>query len=523
MTQEPNEVTLDVLRAQGRLRVDPPAGGYRVPGTESEQAALGYLHANCGHCHASSGFMGVWLDPNTLDSTVQDVNSYRNLVNQISSYGFPYVTLGDLDDSFIYWRMRVRGGALPEGDALPSHYGANGQPSFGQMPPLGTEDVDIQGSEIIAQWIRGEPEPPAPSVSLLHVSSGKCVHPRGGSANPRNGTKAVLHDGCNQSRLQFELTAAGSLRHVASGKCLHPFGGATNPSNGTKVIFHELCDLPRLRFEITRGGSLRHVSSRKCIHPQGGSSQPSNNTDLVFHSACDQNDFVLTSLRRSNPELRSRPALGTRAPSMTATSPAGAMTVVDSRARPPTSVALPDWASGSRTAALSTAPAPSGVGGATPRAKRSHRPISDPWFRSRPQVSIPARWSRPVPYAAGEVTITVRQARLLVSVASFKSAPASIIAAPSMTPDSSRVGAATVLASPRRRRIWAGSSSFSRGRTTTALSMTGASSPAGDLMIQGKRAHPPTLVRSHRSRWAETTSAPPTMPAKSLVGGARLR
>jgi hypothetical protein len=43
-------VTLAVLEAEGLLS-DPIARPITVPGTPEQAAALGYVHANCGHCH----------------------------------------------------------------------------------------------------------------------------------------------------------------------------------------------------------------------------------------------------------------------------------------------------------------------------------------------------------------------------------------------------------------------------------------------------------------------------------------
>ncbi|NVL73435.1 hypothetical protein HWN77_28170, partial [Escherichia coli] len=41
---------LAALNATGKLS-DPPPAGIDVPGTGVVKDALGYLHANCGHCH----------------------------------------------------------------------------------------------------------------------------------------------------------------------------------------------------------------------------------------------------------------------------------------------------------------------------------------------------------------------------------------------------------------------------------------------------------------------------------------
>jgi hypothetical protein len=52
----PGEIALDDLIAANTLTAPPAAGSphFPLPGTATEQAALGYFHANCGHCHNPS-------------------------------------------------------------------------------------------------------------------------------------------------------------------------------------------------------------------------------------------------------------------------------------------------------------------------------------------------------------------------------------------------------------------------------------------------------------------------------------
>lgn len=106
----------------------------------------------------------------------------------------------------------------------------------------------------------------SPNFSIMNSASGMCVHPNGGSAS--NGTLAILYEGCEEARLQFTLTAAGSIKHLGTGMCLHPSGGATNPANGTALVFWGGCDEARLRFQW-QDNQLRHVSSGKCVQTRG--------------------------------------------------------------------------------------------------------------------------------------------------------------------------------------------------------------------------------------------------------------
>lgn len=41
--------------------------------------------------------------------------------------------------------------------------------------------------------------------SIQHAITKKCIHPKGGSINPKDGTKAVIYSGCDYSRLRFVL------------------------------------------------------------------------------------------------------------------------------------------------------------------------------------------------------------------------------------------------------------------------------------------------------------------------------
>ena len=67
----PASITLDALAARGLLRNLPSALLEQPPriaaASPTERAALGYLHANCGHCHNGSG-NGVPLRLNLAQS-----------------------------------------------------------------------------------------------------------------------------------------------------------------------------------------------------------------------------------------------------------------------------------------------------------------------------------------------------------------------------------------------------------------------------------------------------------------------
>jgi hypothetical protein len=138
-------VTLQDLINDNRL-TSPPSGNFTLPGTATDQAALGYLHANCGVCHNSHSFvfnvvnMQLWLETGKLGS-VTATGTYTTTVGvtqtSSSSSGLPArITAGDASQSEVHWRMNQRGTAY-------------------QMPPLGTEDVDATGVKAVDDWISG--------------------------------------------------------------------------------------------------------------------------------------------------------------------------------------------------------------------------------------------------------------------------------------------------------------------------------------------------------------------------------
>ena len=136
---------LQSLKAAGLLSDPPAAGGYPLGADPATTAALGYLHANCGHCHNQNGTS--WPDTQmVLRSVVADTGLdtsavYRSIVN---------VPLQ-------YWRggaitLRVAPGQ-PDGSAIVARMSARGNDD--QMPPLATELVDSAGLDTVRQWISG--------------------------------------------------------------------------------------------------------------------------------------------------------------------------------------------------------------------------------------------------------------------------------------------------------------------------------------------------------------------------------
>ncbi len=148
---EPGFLTLDELVAQELLTVA-PSTSLSVPGTAEQADALGYLHANCGHCHnpnskqANLG-MEFWLRAETLGSNEATNTFTSNVGLETQSSQKPVtepalrVVPGDPEQSAVYWRM-VQPPEFPE------------MPGGGvHMPLIGTEITDELGVQLVEEWI----------------------------------------------------------------------------------------------------------------------------------------------------------------------------------------------------------------------------------------------------------------------------------------------------------------------------------------------------------------------------------
>jgi hypothetical protein len=113
--------------------------------SRAERAALGYLHANCGHCHNRSG-NGVPLRLTLAQSAAQ-----------------PQASRADTLASLVGVAGRFRTPAWPEAAHL-IEPGAPARSTLAlrmhsrdarlQMPPLGTDIADDDGLRLVERWIR---------------------------------------------------------------------------------------------------------------------------------------------------------------------------------------------------------------------------------------------------------------------------------------------------------------------------------------------------------------------------------
>ncbi len=114
------------------------------PGTGTVQDALGYLHANCGHCHNDAGLWAtvvpMRLRLRASDTTPESTWIYSTTLGKKAKHVLPggvdtIVVAGNPDVSQLYFRMAKR--------------------DLEQMPPLGTEDLDSKGLATVKAWILG--------------------------------------------------------------------------------------------------------------------------------------------------------------------------------------------------------------------------------------------------------------------------------------------------------------------------------------------------------------------------------
>jgi mono/diheme cytochrome c family protein len=134
-------LTLSDLSEEGRLS-RPLERAPAIPGNELEQSALGYLHANCGHCHNRArpprGDGPRCYDPErSLDFWLpSDPPESAARMPAVTSSVPQFVTPGDPDDSRLIALVSRRGGFL-------------------HMPPLASRRVDPDGVRELRAWVAG--------------------------------------------------------------------------------------------------------------------------------------------------------------------------------------------------------------------------------------------------------------------------------------------------------------------------------------------------------------------------------
>ncbi len=131
-----NPARPDLITRPPRIRAENPAA----------RAAIGYLSANCGSCHNSTGplaRLGINMLHNVSAADTDPEPAVTTLLNSRGRFAIPnilpdstrYIQAGKPDHSAVIYRMNSR------------------RPSS-QMPPLGTVLVDSVAVELIEAWIK---------------------------------------------------------------------------------------------------------------------------------------------------------------------------------------------------------------------------------------------------------------------------------------------------------------------------------------------------------------------------------
>jgi cytochrome c553 len=138
-------LTLDHLASEGRLtrvpRRAPVSAGSLITGSDLERSALGYLHANCAHCHnqqrpeREDG--ARCYDPQrSIDFSLPSSLTNPAGAPAITTTVPRFVTPGEPDASRLIALVSRRGFLL-------------------HMPPLGSHRVDADGVRLLRAWIEG--------------------------------------------------------------------------------------------------------------------------------------------------------------------------------------------------------------------------------------------------------------------------------------------------------------------------------------------------------------------------------
>jgi hypothetical protein len=111
-----------------------------LPGSNQDREALGYLHANCSHCHNAT--RPVRAGPRCYDPQAD------------FDFSYPAAGVATVQASPAYI-TGVREEVLVPGNAARSEFVQRLSGGNPQMPALGTEVIDQEGRALLTQWVDG--------------------------------------------------------------------------------------------------------------------------------------------------------------------------------------------------------------------------------------------------------------------------------------------------------------------------------------------------------------------------------
>lgn len=152
--EQAGQANLATLARDGHVRHLPPALLAKPPRiaapTATARAALGYLHANCGHCHDDAGPLGgldLMLAQRVADGDRGAQRTIASLVGRDSRFrphgsaDVQRVAVGTAGTGVLALRMKSSS-------------------ALTRMPPLGVQVVDDEGVALVERWIRHELQRP---------------------------------------------------------------------------------------------------------------------------------------------------------------------------------------------------------------------------------------------------------------------------------------------------------------------------------------------------------------------------
>ncbi len=171
----PDSLNLTQIDQMGWLTTPAKAGGYPLPGNDTEKAALGYMHANCGMCHnyksqvyKTKVALDLWTYPDKI-ATVAETPAYLSTVCDqwpgadkfapITACEAGHATGAPMDAADISKPKRI----VPKNPAESSLHDLMSLRATGmvgmmkQMPPLGSEIPDPTGLGLVDAWINALP------------------------------------------------------------------------------------------------------------------------------------------------------------------------------------------------------------------------------------------------------------------------------------------------------------------------------------------------------------------------------
>ncbi|WP_433935324.1 PQQ-dependent sugar dehydrogenase [Sorangium cellulosum] len=328
----PGETMASLSRA-GWLTVPRPRG-FRPPGDAEAAAALGYLHANCGNCHNSTGVATLRTRLLAANTTVESTDTYTTGVGVTPSFweaGVVHrITAGDPESSAVVRRMAHRG-------------------TRAQMPPIASDVADAAGLAAVRAWIdelrpragaasggsSGAAMSSASSASASSASASASSGAGAGGAGPGTGSASSGAGGAGGASPGSGAGGACAgvprlkLTQIASG-LEAPLFLTSPPGDRSRMFVLEKDGVVRLikdgvllatPFLDIRGGTSCPPSRPASAHPlvctpsptaEGGllgmafhPSYASNGRFWLFYTAAPRGNVTIAEFRRSasNPDV----------------------------------------------------------------------------------------------------------------------------------------------------------------------------------------------------------------------------